>query len=190
MTLDGGPLPYVVFCDDLYNYVNIGGSYNYWATGEQGANDYLSPLSLTTAHEIAGLAFLGTANPIASPQDGAAIQVAIWEIEYAGLQATDPTIQTEVNTLIANALNDYTTFSGLGWTYAELESPCDPTLAGSISYTATPYPSDANCQVQGQIVALEPGNTLNTTPEPLTLSIFGAGLAGAAAMRRRKKTSA
>ena len=29
-----------------------------------------------------------------------------------------------------------------------------------------------------------------SVPEPLTLSLFGAGLAGAAAMRRRKKTSA
>ena len=31
-----------------------------------------------------------------------------------------------------------------------------------------------------------PGTTGNSAPEPLTLSIFGAGLAGAAAMRRRK----
>ena len=31
---------------------------------------------------------------------------------------------------------------------------------------------------------------ISAVPEPLTLSIFGAGLAGAAAMRRRKKAAA
>jgi hypothetical protein len=192
MNLDTGtgPAPYIVFCDDLYNNVYIGGSYNYWGTDEHGTNDYLSPLSLSTAHAIAGLAFLGTADPILSPQQGAEIQVAIWELEYAGLKANDASFQADVDALIgvndANALADYSNFSGLGWTYAQIESPCDPALAGSISYTATPYPGDANCQVQGQIVALEPGNTLNT-PEPLTLSVFGAGIAGVTTLRRRKK---
>lgn len=37
---------------------------------------------------------------------------------------------------------------------------------------------------------LSPGGSLTSVPEPLTLSLFGAGLAGAVAMRRRKKVSA
>jgi hypothetical protein len=32
--------------------------------------------------------------------------------------------------------------------------------------------------------------TLNVIPEPITLSLFGAGLAGAAALRRRKANKA
>lgn len=37
---------------------------------------------------------------------------------------------------------------------------------------------------------LVPGTTSANVPEPVTVSLFGAGLAGAAAMRRRKKKSA
>jgi len=38
-------------------------------------------------------------------------------------------------------------------------------------------------------VAWKPPTTQNETPEPLTLSLFGAGLAGAAALRRRRKAA-
>jgi len=38
--------------------------------------------------------------------------------------------------------------------------------------------------------ACETGHVLNDVPEPLTLSLFGAGLVGAAATRRRKKPTA
>jgi len=34
------------------------------------------------------------------------------------------------------------------------------------------------------------GNTLSVIPEPITLSLFGAGLVGAAALRRRKAQKA
>ena len=39
-------------------------------------------------------------------------------------------------------------------------------------------------------LAFDVQGTSNNVPEPLTLSIFGAGLAGASVMRRRKKKSA
>jgi hypothetical protein len=51
-------------------------------------------------------------------------------------------------------------------------------------------PGSDNSNGLDNVVLLDEGPATIGVPEPLTLSLFGAGLAGAAAMRRRKKVKA
>jgi hypothetical protein len=66
---------------------------------------------------------------------------------------------------------------------------------GSLGAFADPFSIVTNAEgstnVTGFVQALEfrPQDVISTVPEPFTLSLFGAGLAGAAALRRRKKTA-
>ena len=191
ISMDLNGFSIIAFCDDPYNEIYIGSTNNFWQTDQAGVSDYLSPLSLTVVQKIAGLDFLGTQGARGhslTPSQGAQIQVAIWELEFGNIFATDANFQSAVDGLIANATNDYSAFGAAGWTYFQLESPCDQTLKGSITYKNSPYNGVANCQIQGQIVANPGANVTDVpVPEPITLALFGAGLAGAVTIRRRKK---
>jgi hypothetical protein len=194
MDLNGNPT--IVFCDDPYNVVYLGSAEEEWQTDQAGVAGYLAPLSLGVVQEIAGLDMLGTQESFAATltsDQGAEIQAAIWELEFPNLSATDASVQSAIDGLISSATNDYNTFSAQGWTYFQLESPCDSSLAGSITFQNSPYNGVANCQIQGEIGANAPSVAAVTdvaVPEPITLSIFGAGIAGAMTMRRRKRVSA
>jgi hypothetical protein len=51
-------------------------------------------------------------------------------------------------------------------------------------------PGNDNSNGLDNVVLLDQGPVTSAVPEPFTLSLFGAGLAGAAALRRRKKAKA
>ena len=166
------------FCDDLFHEVGIGSSDQYYTAD---ANEYLAPLSLSTIHEIAGLAYEGTADyqlngAAASAAFDADVQLAIWELEYPSdnITASDSSLQTDINGLIAQAPSFYADMIAHGYSYGELEDPGCGQEVGSITFNS--------CQTQGQIYVYKTG-----VPEPLTLSLFGASLAGAAAAFRRRR---
>jgi hypothetical protein len=177
--------PIIVWCDDLNNLVYIGSANQYYETDAAGANSYLYNPALTPAqqitldHQIAGLSYQGTILAKAdglTPSSGAEIQAAIWELERPGLLDTNVAFQSGVDALLGDALTNYNAMLIAGYTYGQLEAPgCDQAL-GTITYSN-------NCQIQGQIF-------VSAIPEPVTLSIFGAGLVGAAALRRRKRVEA
>ena len=174
-TINGGPV--VVWCDDLYNDVFLGSSPQYYLVS---AASYLSPLSIGTIRDIAGLAFQGTQESLANtltPARGAEFQLAIWELEYGNIQdIADGGIQTGVDSLLGSAHQFFTDMNTAGWGYAELDSPGCGQQPDAITYTN-------GCQLQGQIYV----HPLDRVPEPVTLSIFGAGVAGAIGLRRRQK---
>ncbi len=176
-TIQGASGPIVVWCDDLYNDVYIGSSDQYYKVS---AASYLSPLPLSTVEDIAGLAFQGTQESLAntlSPTRGAEFQLAIWELEYGNIQdIADAGIQTGIDSLIGAAPLFFTDMNEARWTYTELDSPSCGQQPDSINYTD-------GCQTQGQIYV----HPADRVPEPVTLSIFGAGLAGTVASRWRKK---
>lgn len=188
--LNGFPQTVIVFCDDLAHTFTPNHTYNnYFASDPTAPADIVSYINLgtTAAHEIMGLSALGTNDDIngtLTPELGAAIQLAIWEIEYGGTAtfSGDAGFQTLVANLIAGAAADYTLFTSLAepWTFSQLEAPCNSHLVGLIT-------KETSCQTQGQILAIPGTIVTNFVPEPITLLIFGAGLGGIAAIRRRSR---
>ena len=103
--------------------------------------------------------------------------------------------------LTATATGLYFDFSGLGYFF--MASGASGGVSGNYSFLAY-VGTDGNCNgISGAEICASNVPAANPTlssfrrgsvliasvPEPLTLSLFGAGLAGAVAMRRRKKTA-
>lgn len=199
LDLGGGNqlLGVLAFCDDLTNDIDPGGvPYDYFATTTAaGVNNYLSPLSQASINNIIGLVYSANLS-ILDPSQGAAYQLAIWDLEYPGetinadAGVADPNLQANADALIANAAADFAAFQADGtFDAVQLESPCDPALAGSITFHSAPFGDDPNCQVQGLILVVPNGHTRNL-PEPGTIALLGSGLIGFGALRRRRRKPA
>jgi hypothetical protein len=189
--LNGFPETVVVFCDDLAHSFQQNHTYNnYFISDPAAPTDVINYIDLgtTTAHDIMGLTALGTNDYLLgtlTPERGAAIQMAIWELEYGGTAtfSGDANFQNVVAGLMSGAAADYTLFTSLSvpWTFSQLEAPCNVSLVGSMTQF-TP------CQTQGQILAIPGTLVTGFVPEPITLSLFGAGLAALALLWRRKRS--
>ena len=165
LTTNIGPLG--TWCVDLFHVVYIGGNYTYYAgplvTDNTGSSPATSnPLTALQIQTIGKLAAYGNGIMLTSPSNpySAALQAAIWNTEYQ----TTATGSAQFELDLADIM---TALPGL------------PAAGGYQLYNEN---AQGLYQSQGLFVS--------KVPEPLSLSIFGSGLAGVVAMRRRKKISA
>jgi hypothetical protein len=70
---------------------------------------------------------------------------------------------------------------------AEQDYSFDVTLVSAEQFTISDLGLSGNANIGATLFGFQAVDPPARVPEPITLSLFGAGLAGAAAMRRRKK---
>lgn len=154
-----------------------------------------------SAIDVVGLAAL---NPVSGSE-----QVGLWD---AGGNLLASTTVTSASTQIGTANWSYNSITPIALTAGDdyyvaavgtysYPPISDATFAPQISYVEDAYadngsgfvfPNNTEFGTSAPDAAFPGGNVVLASaavPEPITLSLFGAGLAGAVAMRRRKKTT-
>jgi len=159
------------FCDDLGHYFSLGSTYT---------DDYVAtPLTGTFADNLSRLytEAYSTGTPVDTTTESVAFQLAIWELEYETVAGpydlttgtftatADPATIAEANALL----------SGLG-NFAPLYQ---------ITQLSSTLPN-AWGQAHSQDFIFATTTLRDTAPEPATLGLLAAGLAGLGFMRRRR----
>jgi len=193
-TLPSGGLPFgcgtgcAYSAGDIPGWVDMGGG-GVWQPGPAAGNfTYLNsvPDGSRVAYTNGGYIW----QQIGTVQPGAIYQLLIdigFRKDYidpgnAWLQINDPG-NTIVEQSSPFAAGTSAQFSGDWETYLATLSP-DQSFVGHPLYVVL---SSSGVQGDFDNVRVSDNLRVNAVPEPLTLSLFGAGLAGAAALRRRGK---
>ncbi len=113
----------------------------------------------------------------------------MWDDPQAGLQGVNSF------TLLASDTSSFVTSTNLG-TFTALDTDIHAQVFNFAPTTASFVRMQINSNFGSTFVtgfvegAFQTGSPTAAVPEPITITLFGAGLVGAAAMRRRKKKAA
>jgi PEP-CTERM motif len=165
LTTDIGTLN--AWCVDLFHTISLGGSYTYMTgpllTDNSGSSPGTSnPLSSTQISQIEALAAYGNAVMLSSPSNAfsAALQAAIWDVEYGTTATGSPLFTSDLASIVALL-------------------PSLPVIPGVQLYNQD---SQGVFQAQGLYV-IPPSRAV---PEPATLALLVSGLAGLGFSRRKQ----
>jgi hypothetical protein len=183
------------YCVDLFDYISLGSNtYNFSQSALTAGTSYKTGSSSTgtfTQAQVNTLTALLTNGTLQTQNtvNTAALQVAIWEVEY--------------DTAAANGSYNLSTADSFYFT-ATSDSNSAATLAQAQTYLndATGYQNGStwvaatwltNSTHFIELLTSNPAGTQNliylATPEPSTVALFGIGLIGLWAVRRRKLIS-
>jgi hypothetical protein len=156
------------WCLDVYDYLQSSGTYTVTGLTTSGSGGSNPTLSLTQIGEIGGLILQGNsfiANNTDSPLASAAIQIAIWMVEYSNFSS---------NISSSSALGT------LAWEYYNYIT--NGTWGRDVQVSLL---SEANNQ---DLAFIDPNFSLPGTPIPGTLFLFagGLGLIGMVGARKRR----
>ena len=176
-----------VWCLDVFDWLQGSGTYNSGNLSSSVPNgNTFATLSATQQSEIASLAAHGNAHIGDSFNASAAIQLAIWEVEYSTFAFTS------VSSSVVNLANLYLTAVGAGGIWDAVNN----------TYTASLLASDRPCIAEGTgagacnqsmaFIGAGQGFVANPTPLPSTWTMLIAGFVGLGflAYRRTKKNTA
>lgn len=171
LTTNTGPL--YTWCVDIFHTINIGGSYIYEAmpftTDNSGSSAMTSnPLTFSQINDIGFLAAYGSQLMSTTPSTdwSAAIQAEIWDVEYGTTATGSAAFMADLAALDALLAAPHCCYGGY--------------QIGNLNDQAA-YIS------QNLFVPTGPNNNPGV-PEPLTLALFGSGLAGLSFLRRKKQS--
>jgi hypothetical protein len=172
----GNAFPLPTWCTDVYNWQQSSGVYTLqdpltW----NGNSDTLTALQ---DGEIGWLMNNYATSNSQTGQLGAATQLAIWQTEYGAANFT-----------LVNTYGDDVNVQNVATTLetASVAANNPNLFSGGTVFGLVPYPNGSGNQTQSFLYTPNGGGgDITQSPEPASMTLLGAGLAGLAALRRRK----
>jgi len=167
-----------VWCVDVFHIIYIGGNYTYASLPLTNDNSGISaatsnPLTTKQIQEISYLATVGNQLMASTPTaaNAAAIQAAIWDVEY-GTTATD------------NNPADAAAFTAA---YDLLMAAAQTNTIDYGGYVINDQiGSGPGARYVNQTLFVDPALDPDPVPEPASLALFGVGVGGLIAFRRKR----